>query len=86
MFALGKELTLSNAVEVSQAGRQAILQGQAVIDLSPLQMVDSSAVAVLLAWQRAALGLGRQVQFSGISSDLNSLMALYGVTEFVAVP
>lgn len=85
MFELGKELTLANAMSVAQAGSNAIAQGQSKIDLSPLATVDSSAVAVLLGWQRAAKVAGCALQFVGFSPDMISLMTLYGVTDFIRV-
>lgn len=83
MFELGKQLTLTNAMSVAQEGNLAIAQGLRTIDLSPLEAVDSSAVAVLLAWQRTANAQGQGLQFTGLSADIQSLMALYGVTEFL---
>jgi phospholipid transport system transporter-binding protein len=83
MFELDKELTLANAMRVAQAGNSAIAQGQTQFDLSPLESVDSSAVAVLLAWQRAAKAGGRAIQFIGFPPDIVSLMTLYGVTDFI---
>ena len=49
-----QELNLHNAVTVKKAGLHAIAAGADSIDLSALKTVDSSAVAVLLAWVRAA--------------------------------
>lgn len=83
MFELGKELTLANAMRVAQAGKIAIAQGQTTFDLAPLESVDSSAVAVLLGWQRAAQAAGGVIEFVGLPPDIVSLMTLYGVTDFI---
>ncbi|MFZ6818342.1 STAS domain-containing protein [Undibacterium sp. Ji22W] len=82
MILSDQELNLRNAVAVSEAGRQAIHAGVDQFDMSPLQMVDSSAVAVMLAWQRQAQALDRRLQFVGVPSSLLSLISLYGLTEF----
>lgn len=50
-----------------------------LIDASPLQSFDSSALAVLLACRREAVRLGRQLQVQGLSPRLQVLASLYGV-------
>ncbi|MBC3872632.1 STAS domain-containing protein [Undibacterium flavidum] len=82
MILSDQELNLHNAVIVSEVGLQAIHAGTDQFDMSPLQTVDSSAVAVMLAWQRQAQALNRRVQFIGVPASLLSLISLYGLTEF----
>jgi phospholipid transport system transporter-binding protein len=77
-----QELSLRNAVSVSEAGLQAIHAGSNQIDMSPLKAVDSSAIAVMLAWQRQAQSSNQQLQFVGVPASLMSLISLYGLTEF----
>jgi phospholipid transport system transporter-binding protein len=80
-----QELSLRNAVTVTQAGLQAIHAGSDQIDMSTLQTIDSSAVAVMLAWQRQAQSLNRSLQFTGVPASLTSLISLYGLTDFFQV-
>ncbi len=80
-----QELSLRNAVSVSEAGLQAIHAGSEQIDMTPLQIVDSAAVAVMLAWQRQAQSLNRSLQFIGVPASLISLISLYGLTDFFKV-
>lgn len=75
-------LNLRNAVAVSETGLAAIRAGAEEFDLSGLNSVDSSSVAVMLAWQRCAQSLGRSVSFSGAPASLRSLIDLYGLTDF----
>lgn len=82
MILSDQELNLHNAVSVSEAGLQAIHAGTDQFDMSPLRTVDSSAVAVMLAWQRQAQALNRHVRFIGVPASLLSLISLYGLTEF----
>ncbi len=77
-----QELSLRNAVSVSEAGLQAIHAGSEQIDMTPLQIVDSAAVVVMLAWQRQAQSLNRSLQFIGVPASLISLISLYGLTDF----
>ena len=72
-------LTVLNARVALQYGLAAIKAGQAVIDLTPVKVVDSVAVAVLLEWQRAARRAGVALRFSNVPKNLQSLTTLYGV-------
>ena len=54
MYLAEQELSLNTAVISVQAGLAEIAQGQTDVDLSAVTTVDSSAVAVMLEWQRAA--------------------------------
>lgn len=78
-------LTFNNAQTVLDAGLRAIADGQTQIDLADLTSVDSSAVAAMLAWQRAARDAGKSLSFQNLPANLQSLVALYGVGELLHV-
>ena len=82
MILSDQELSLRNAMTISEAGLRAIHAGAEQIDLSSLRTIDSSAVAVMLAWQRQAQALNRGLRFTGVSTSLLSLISLYDLTEF----
>ncbi|MCA3185526.1 MULTISPECIES: STAS domain-containing protein [unclassified Cupriavidus] len=79
MPALGSSLTNRNAATVLRDGLSRVQQGDVTVDCSALSQVDSSAVAVLLAWQRAAAQRGQSLAIAGASPQLRSLASLYGV-------
>ncbi len=85
IYQLDPELSLRNAVRVAQDGLAAIAQGQSIFDLSVLTTVDSAAVATMLEWQRAAKAQGKNIRFQGAPASLGSLVALYGVGEFLEI-
>jgi len=72
-------VTNENAATLLERGIAAIRAGDLTIDLDGVITVDSAAVALLLAWQRAAAGEGKRLTFSGIPPGLASLADLYGV-------
>ena len=76
-------LTVLNAKLVLGQGVAAIRAGQGAFDLGALTTVDSSAVAVLLAWQRAAREAGTALRFEHVQPNLLSLATLYGVDAFL---
>ena len=78
-------ITMENAATVASAGVAAIEAGDRVIDLSAVTRCDSSAVAALLAWRRAADAQGASLEIVGGSRALSSLAVVYGVDELVQV-
>ncbi len=83
MFRPTLTLTVNNAKTALEAGLHAITSGQTEIDLAQLTVVDSAAVATLLAWQRAALKQGALLKLINLPANLQSLIALYGVTDLL---
>lgn len=62
----------------------AMPQGQPlVLDASPLQRFDSSALAVLLACRRMALASGQTMVVQGLPPRLRQLAGLYGIGELI---
>ena len=86
MFTPADSLTAENASATLAAGLQAIAAGQNEIDLSAVATVDSSAVATLLAWKRAALQKGMHLQFGTLPTNLQSLVDLYGAGALLGAP
>ena len=50
-----------------------------VLDASPLQALDTSAVGVLIECQRHAQALGKRLVVQGAPDKLRALATLYGV-------
>jgi len=76
-------LTVQNATAALGQGLAAIQAGQTVFDLGTVKAADSSAVAVLLAWKRAARKAGKGLSYVNVPDGLQSLAALYGVDSFL---
>lgn len=72
-----------NAAALLGTGVDAIRAGDADFDLSAVRQVDSSAVALLLAWQREAQARGTRLSLHGWPAALKSLATLYGVDELI---
>ena len=76
-------LVMDNARSLLEAGRAALLVGEQVIDLGQVGEADSSALAVMLGWMRAASLSRSTVKFANIPAGVRSLAELYGVTELL---
>ena len=76
-------LTVENATAALERGLAAIKDGETVFDLSCIRTTDSSAVAVLLAWHRAARKNGTTLSYTNMPDSLKGLISLYGVDDFL---
>jgi phospholipid transport system transporter-binding protein len=83
MYQPGSALTIAHARAELAAGLAAIAGGETGVDLARVTEVDSSAVATLLAWQRAAREKGRALAVVNMPESLRSLASLYGVDGLV---
>jgi len=77
-------LTVDNATAALEHGLAAIAAGETVFDLRNVVAVDSAAVSVMLAWQRAAAHAGVKLQLVNLPAILKSLTKLYGVCALVS--
>ena len=85
MYQPSQPLTFDHAKAASDEGLRAISAGQTVIDLASVSAIDSSAVAILLGWQRAARRTASTLQFANLPTKLVSMITLYGVTALLSV-
>ena len=76
-------LTVLNATDTLERGLTAIKAGQTAFDLRHVLTVDSVAVSVMLAWQKAARDLGRELELKNLPPALQSLTKLYGVCSLL---
>ena len=84
MFETGATLTFETASGVLKAGLARIATGATQVSCAPLERFDSSALAVLLAWRRAAQARGADLRISHLPQGLASLAEAYGVTSLIA--
>jgi phospholipid transport system transporter-binding protein len=72
-------LTFQNARAALEQGCAALAAGETVFDLGGVKAADSTALALMLAWQRRAHSQGRAVQFINVPANVDALARLYGV-------
>jgi phospholipid transport system transporter-binding protein len=78
-------VTLAGVAALLEQGRAQILQGARVVDLAGVTELDSSALAMLLAWLREARSRDRELAFTGLPEGLTAIARLYGVAELLSV-
>lgn len=77
-------MVVPNARGLLDAGRAALRTGNETVDLAAVAEADSSALAVLLGWRRAADAAGQRLSFVNVPAGLRSLAELYGVFDLLA--
>lgn len=78
-------VTISTVPDLVEAISEHLAQGAKQVDLSRVTEVDSSAVALLLEWQRQAAGHGANLSWTGVPAALQNLANLYGVQELLSI-
>ncbi|WP_042269666.1 STAS domain-containing protein [Paraburkholderia heleia] len=82
-FATGANLTHESAKAALSAGFAQISAGATAVDCAALTQFDSSALAVLIAWQRAARERGAPLAVLNLPPALASLARAYGVDSLL---
>jgi phospholipid transport system transporter-binding protein len=76
-------LIMANARGLLEAGRSALQPGEQVFDFSEVGEADSSAIAVMLGWLRAAGASRSTLKFAHVPVGVLSLAELYGINELL---
>jgi phospholipid transport system transporter-binding protein len=76
-------ILVGNAAVIAQQGLDALANGVQGIDMSGVTELDSSGIAVLLAWQRAITAQSLSVSIENIPEGMRKLADVYGVTDFL---
>lgn len=77
-------MVMANAAALLQAGQAALTQGEEIVDLAAVSALDSSALAVMLAWLRSAREQGRSLRFASPPDGLRALIGLYGLDDVLS--
>jgi phospholipid transport system transporter-binding protein len=75
--------TLATAAQLLEQARAPLEGAVRAIDLGEVTELDSSLLAVLFAWLRAAKQRDRPLALLRLPPDLTSLARLYGVAELL---
>jgi phospholipid transport system transporter-binding protein len=78
-------VTLANAGRVLEEGRAHLAEGARIVDLAEVSELDSSLLALLLAWLRDAQGRSRELAFANLPESLRTIARLYGVDGMLPV-
>jgi phospholipid transport system transporter-binding protein len=77
-------VTLANVAAALEDGYSQIRAGASAVDLAGVTELDSSLLAMLLAWMREARRLGRGLEIANLPEGLATIAKLYGVVDLLA--
>jgi len=72
-------MTMSAAAGLLAEGNALVSRAETVFDLSGVTDVDSSGLAVIFGWQRAAKRQNKTIRIANVPQSLRSLADVYGV-------
>ena len=76
-------MTLTDATALLAAGEAAIAGNASKFDLAAVTEMDSSGLAVVFGWTRAARAAGKSIRLLNLPQNLLSLAAVYGVADLL---
>jgi phospholipid transport system transporter-binding protein len=76
-------VTLANAASLLDEGRRHLAEGVRNVDLGEVTELDSSLLALALAWLRDARAAKREIAFVNPPDALQTLSRLYGVENLL---
>lgn len=77
-------VNIYNVVDLTEQGLALLDSGNLQVDLQQVTEVDSTAISMLFEWLREASKKNCHLQFVHLPANLESLVQLYGVTDFIA--
>lgn len=84
-MAIEGAVTLDNICQLRETAKSNIGQADWTVDWSGVKEVDSTALSLILAWQRESADHGKQIHNVNLPANLQSLAELYGVVELIPV-
>jgi phospholipid transport system transporter-binding protein len=82
-MAVSGDMTLETASALLAEGVAALTHDEAIFDLAAVAEIDSSGLAVLFGWLRAAGAQGKTLRIANPPHNLLSLAEVYGVGELL---
>ena len=76
-------VTLANVAQVLAEGAPHLREGVRTVDLAEVTELDSSLLAMLLAWLRDARAHERELAFANLPEALQTIARLYGVDSLL---
>jgi phospholipid transport system transporter-binding protein len=78
-------VTLANVAGLLEEGRRHLEEGVRLVDLGEVGEIDSSLLALMLAWMRDARARGGELSFAHLPESLQTVARLYGVEGLIPV-
>jgi len=80
---LSGEILVDNANAVLVESSALAMNDALQIDFSAVTNTDTSAISLMMEWQRRAIAANHKITFVSLPEGLGSLATLYGVADFI---
>jgi len=80
---LSGEILVDNANAVLVESAALVMNDALQIDFSAVTNTDTSAISLMMEWQRRAIAANHKITFVNLPEGLESLATLYGVADFI---
>lgn len=77
------DLLMNNACKILDQSVTLNMVDNLEVDFSAVTDVDTSALSLMMEWQRRAAKASHKIRFTHLPVNLTSLADLYGVKEFI---
>jgi len=77
------DILMENVSQLLEKSKNLVLSDSVVVDFKQVLDLDTSAVSLMLEWQRRAIAENKQLTFVNLSANLKSLIDLYGVETLI---
>lgn len=77
------DLLMGNACSILDQSVELQMVDNLEVDFTAVTDVDTSAISLILEWQRRAKALNHTIRFTNLPVNLTCLADLYGVTSFI---
>lgn len=77
------DILMESANLLLEKSKDLVLSGNVVVDFKQVLELDTSAVSLMLEWERRAIAENKQLTFVNLSANLKSLIALYDVEALI---
>ena len=77
------DILMENVSQLLEKSKNLVLSDSVVVDFKQVLDLDTSAVSLMLEWQRRAIAENKQLTFVNLSANLKSLIDLYGVEALI---
>jgi phospholipid transport system transporter-binding protein len=84
LWELSGDITLANVPALYQNAAVLVQSaGEITIDMAPVARIDSSSIALMLSWRRAAKAARRSLVFRNVPPQVLAVARLCGVLELL---
>jgi phospholipid transport system transporter-binding protein len=80
---LSGDVMVRTAKAILTASQDLSIASYTVIDFAKVSDIDTAALSLILEWKRRAQTESKTLSFVNLPANLNSLAALYGVSDLI---